>query len=274
MKRLLVASLCVGFSAAAFAADVSAPAPAPVYLKAPAAASYSWAGLYGGANAGWVGSTGNTINLTGTDTGTGGLGSALLAGVIPLTVDLGYSGFLGGGQFGYNWQAGNWVFGLEADLDWASAKSSANIADFTFNAVAGLKSCSCFTTIPSLQIDWLDTFRGRVGFTPRAPLLLYATGGLAVGRQQLGIGFMDPTGVPPANLLNQSSSTSVGWTVGAGAEWMFAPHWSLRTEYLYVDLGDISSTISYAYPVANTSTLTATIHDRDNVMRGSVNYHF
>ena len=54
---------------------------------------------------------------------------------------------------------------------------------------------------------------------------------------------------------------------------MFAPHWSLKAEYLYVDLGSISSTINYAYG-ANTSSLTATVRDTMNIVRGGINYHF
>ena len=54
---------------------------------------------------------------------------------------------------------------------------------------------------------------------------------------------------------------------------MFAPHWSLKVEYLYVDLGNISSTIAYTYP-GNSSTLTATARDAMNSVRGGVNYHF
>lgn len=182
------------------------------------------------------------------------------------------SGFIGGGQFGYNWQAGNWVYGLEADFDGASAKSSVDVPDAQFLPNNGIHTP--LTTNAARELDWLGTFRGRVGFTPAAPLLLFATGGLAVGQHKLGIGITDPTAVPPANLFNQTSNVSAGWTIGAGAEWMFAPHWSLKAEYLYVDLGNISSTINYAYATGNTSTLTATVRDTMNIVRGGINYHF
>jgi outer membrane immunogenic protein len=246
---------------------------APVYMKAPAAVPYTWSGLYGGANAGWVGSTGNAIALTGTDTGTAGLGSMLADGVIPSNINLGYNGFLGGGQLGYNWQSGNWVFGLEGDIDGVSAKSSGIFPDCLAPVPpAGL--ATPLTLNATRELDWLGTVRGRIGYTPVAPFLVYATGGLAVGEHKLGIGLSDPTANPVANLFNETSSASAGWTVGAGAEWMFARQWSLKAEYLYVDLGDISSTINYAYPTANTSSLTATVHDRENIVRGGINYHF
>jgi outer membrane immunogenic protein len=263
---LLAAVAAIGFTSIASAADM--PVKAPVYKVAPAIAAPNWAGWYIGANAGWVGSADNTITNTGTDTGTHGLGSSI-GGEIPAAIDLGYSGFIGGGQLGYNWQAGNWVYGLEADFDGASAKSSISIPDPP--TLSGL--IAPVTTNATRELDWLGTFRGRIGITPAAPFLLYATGGLAVGKHQLGIGVVAPAAAPPANLFNQTSSTSAGWTIGAGAEWMFAPHWSLKAEYLYVDLGNISSTINYAYG-ANTSSLTATVRDTMNIVRGGINYHF
>jgi outer membrane immunogenic protein len=279
MKRIVlgIAALFALTGGSAFAADLP-PAPAP-YYKAPAIVPEPpciWCGFYVGGNAGWVGSTGNTITFTGTDTGTAGLGSALAAGAIPGSTNLGYSGFLGGGQFGYNWQTNSWVFGLEADLDAASAKSSTSFPDARIiNPTGGMNSP--FTINAARELNWLGTVRGRIGITPTAPFLLYATGGLAFAQHAVGVGIVDPTAVPPENSFNEPSSWSAGWTVGAGGEWMFAPHWSLKAEYLYVDLGNISSTITYAYTsagVPETSSLTATVHDRDNIVRGGINYHF
>jgi outer membrane immunogenic protein len=279
MKLLLLSSL-IGLAlvttSSVFAADLTAPSPPPMYIKAaPSVPVAGWAGLYVGFNAGWVGSTGNNIIDTGADTDGGGLGSALSAGSIPAAINLGYNGFLGGGQFGYNWQSGNVVYGLEADFDATSAKSSVTLPDARFIPVLGLESP--FTINATRQLDWIGTLRGRLGFTPSAPLLLYATGGLAFGEQDLGIGINDPTAIPAAVLFNQTSTWSTGWTLGAGGEWMFAPRWSLKVEYLYVHLGNVSSTINYAYtPVRTleTSSLTATVHDRDSIVRGGINYHF
>jgi outer membrane immunogenic protein len=269
MKSLLgIAAAAALIGSPAFAADMplKAPPPAPVA---------SWAGWYVGGNAGWVGSTGNTITNTATDTDSGGLGFALAAGAIPATINLGYSGFLGGGQFGYNWQNGNLVYGLEADLDAASASSSISLPDATVHPIAGLQSP--FTINAARQLDWIGTVRGRLGITPGATWLLYATGGLAFGEHEVGIGINDPGGIPPALLFNQTAIWSAGWTLGAGGEWMFAPRWSFKAEYLFVDLGNVSSTINYAYTTiagAQTSSLTATVHDRDNIVRGGINYHF
>jgi outer membrane immunogenic protein len=271
MKRLAsltVAGLSLGLGTA-FAAD---HAPAPIYVKAPIKPAPTWSGFYLGGNAGWVGSANNNINLTGSDTGGAGLGSMLAAGVIPSTINLGDNGFLGGGQIGYNWQLGSWVLGLEGDIDWSSAKSSITVPDCLVPPPpSGL--VTPLWTNASRGLDWLGTIRGRVGYTPIAPLLIYGTGGLAVGEHKLGIGVFDPGANPPASLFNEASKTSAGWTIGAGFEWMFASHWSAKAEYLYVDLGNISSTVNYAYGT-NTSSLTGTLHETDNIVRGGINYHF
>jgi outer membrane immunogenic protein len=280
MRRLglvLLGAAGLSLGSAASAADLG-PAPAPVYVKAPIPVPQTWGGFYAGGNGGWVGSTGNDIDLTGTDSDGAGLGSSLAAGNIPSTINLGYSGYLLGGQFGYNWQSGNWVFGIETDLDWVSASASTNVPDARIiNPTGGMNSP--FSTNASRELDWLGTLRGRLGYAFTPPFLLYATGGLAYGEHKLGIGVDDPGAVPPLDAFSETSKWSIGWTVGAGAEWMFAPHWSLKAEYLYVDLGSISSSINYDYTrtppgTAETSSLTATAHDRDNIVRGGINYHF
>ena len=69
---------------------------------------------------------------------------------------------------------------------------------------------------------------------------------------------------------------SVGWTAGAGVEWKLTPVWSVKAEYLYVDLGsNQTNTITYTYPTnnqTNTSSLTSTVHEKDNIVRFGVNY--
>jgi outer membrane immunogenic protein len=278
MKKLLLAGVTMPtlVAGSALAADrvVRPPvnrAPPPV-----AAPILTWSGFYIGANAGWVGSTGNTITNVGTDTGPGGLGAALAIGGIPAAIDFGYSGFIGGGQIGYNWQISpTWVVGIETDVQGTNAKSTFSSA-VTPGAVAVTVPV---TTNASRELDWLGTFRGRVGVMPVSPLLLYATGGLAYGKRRLGIGVVAPAGNPPANAFNEVSSTKAGWTAGGGVEWKFAPNWSVKAEYLYVDLGTNSSTIFYAYDISRppgpfTSSITASVRDRENIVRAGINYTF
>jgi outer membrane immunogenic protein len=267
MKKWLFAFVAFGALAGpSLAADMSAPAyKAPLPPPPPL---WSWTGFYIGANAGWIGSSSNAITNTGSDTGALGLGSALGAGVIPGSIGLSDSGFIGGGQVGYNWQvAPSWVLGIEADFDGTTAKSS------TVAVFPGGGGIVPLTTTYSRELDTLGTVRGRVGFLSSPGLLWYGTGGLAYGETKIGSGFACATCAPPAATGSQSSNTPVGWTVGAGVEWKFAPSWSVKAEYLYVDLGNQSNTISYNYPTG-ASTLTSNVNERDNIVRFGINYMF
>lgn len=269
----LASLISIGGFGTAMAADLPVKAP-----PRPPVPVYNWTGFYIGGNAGWAGSASNTITNTGTDTGAFGLGSAVnVLGVIPSTINDSTNGFIGGAQAGYNWQAGKWLFGVEADIDGVSAKSSVT------SVFPGSALAVPLSTRFSREFDWLATFRGRVGVTVTPAFLLYATGGLAVGETKIGNQFICATCAPPASTqattVATSDNTSAGWTVGAGGEWMFAPRWSVKLEYLYVDLGRHSSTIAYAYgpggaPLIFNSTLTSSVHDTENIVRAGVNYHF
>jgi outer membrane immunogenic protein len=216
----------------------SAPPPLPVIWS-------SWTGFYIGANLGWVGSSNNTLANTGTDTGAGGLGAALAAGFIPGSVGVSHNGFIGGGQIGYNWQFSPfWVAGLEADYDGISKNSTTSV----FASPSAV--LTPFTTTFTSGLDNLGTVRARLGWLWTPALLAYATGGLAYGETKAGASFNCPTCIPPAALALTSTNTSTGWTVGGGLEWQFAPFWSVKAEYLYVDLGGRSSTVVFSYPAA------------------------
>jgi iron complex outermembrane receptor protein len=245
---------------------------APLPVKAPAAAPVvdRWAGGYVGANGGWLGSTHNSIINSGTDDGTGGLGTALATGAIPASVGLGYKGGLLGGATGYNWRISPlWVAGIETDFDGALTRNSTTVGPVT------IPTFPPQTTTFSRELDWVGTFRGRLGVTPASPLLLYATAGLAYGETRLGSNYIcslcTPAPVAPASTAN----TAFGWIAGAGVEWAVAPQWSVKAEYLYVDLGTINNFISYGYNYANggnSSTLTSAARETENIVRVGVNY--
>jgi outer membrane immunogenic protein len=267
MKKTLLAGLALGaLIAPAMAADM---APAPYYpAPIPVPVVWSWTGLYIGANLGWAGSSNNLTN-TGTDTGTGGLGSALAAGFIPGIVGVSHNGFIGGGQIGYNWQLGPfWVAGIEADFDGLGNNSNTSVFAFPGNLVGAVP----FTTTFTSGLDTLGTVRARLGWLWTPALLAYATGGFAYGDTKIGSSFTCPTCAPPAAVAISTSNTATGWTIGAGLEWRFAPAWSVKAEYLYVDLGSRSDTITYNY--GPTSTLTSTVHEQDNIVRAGLNYKF
>jgi outer membrane immunogenic protein len=263
MKTLSCAGvLLCGLALPAMAADMGvpyAPAPVPVVI--------GWTGLYIGANLGWVESNKNLIN-TATDTGSFGLGSLLAANVIPGTVGGNRGGFIGGGQIGYNWQfSPNWVAGLEADFAGLGNDSSTSVFAFPGGGFAPL------TTTFTGTFDTLGTVRGRLGWLFTPTMLAYATTGLAYGETKVGSSFTCSACLVPAAVISTSSGLATGWTVGAGFEWQFAPQWSVKAEYLYVDLGSRSTTINYAYAPFN-STLTTTVDERDNVVRVGLNYRF
>ena len=141
------------------------------------------------------------------------------------------SGFNGGITAGINFQSSAFVVGLEGDLQ-------ANSADDTF---APWKFSN----------PWFGTLRGRVGYS-FGNVLVYGTGGLAFG------------GLRGERVGGLSESrTTAGWTAGVGAEYGFAPNWTAKVEYLYVDLSDSRFTItgvSNGYEFA--------------LIRVGVNYHF
>jgi outer membrane immunogenic protein len=262
MRKLLLVGVAFGaLVTPALSADIGP------YLQAPPALIWGWTGFYVGGNAGGIFSSSNTVANIGFVTGATGLGA------IPSSVTLSQGEFIGGGQVGYNWQLGpDWVWGVEADFDGTTARSTANAA-FGGNAVF-----VPFSTSYSRELDALGTVRGRVGFLALPTLLLYGTAGLAYAQTRLGSSSLCAACTLPSgtrgSTTNQSTFNPVGWTGGAGVEWQFTPAWSIKAEYLYVDLGKAqTNTITYSYP-PNASSLTSTLNERDNVLRIGFNYRF
>jgi outer membrane immunogenic protein len=268
MRRSLLAGMLIGLLTGPAAASDIIP-----YYRAPFVPVWGWTGFYVGGNVGGVFSSGNTITNIGYDTGGFGLGSLLNAGAIPVSISLSQDGVIGGGQAGYNWQLGpNWVWGIEGDVAATSAKSSTT-ATFGGNDVFAPSS-----TFYSQELDTLGTVRGRAGFLFLPNLMWYGTGGLAFGQTKVGSAFFCATCVPPSGTqggaTNRSSYNPIGWTVGTGVEWQFTPAWSVKAEYLFVDLGSTeTSTVTYSYPPSS-SSLTSTLTERYNIVRFGFNYRF
>ena len=265
MKRTLIASAAFASLltvTGAYAADL------PVYTKAPAVALvYDWTGFYIGTNLGYSFGRGST---DGSVTGTTTRGAVVtVLPTLPLTGRADVNGFIGGGQFGYNWQRGIWLFGLEADIQASNERGSGNVC-----TVAGCPVGSAVFT-RDYKLDWFGTARGRVGFLPAERLLLYVTGGLAYG------GFSGSSWTLPLD-IGTWSSTRVGWTVGAGAEAALGSNWSVKFEYLYMDLGNVggssatNTTVAGAGAAATTTNLAYLFNTRftDNIVRVGLNYRF
>jgi outer membrane immunogenic protein len=280
--------LSIGFATIALvvATGASAADLAPrMYAKAPIIPPvvYDWNGFYIGGNVGYGWGRASTDgNQTGTQSVSefAAIGGALLAGfpvvtplgTVPLTGRANANGVIGGGQAGYNWQRGTWLFGLEADIQGSDERGSADVC-----IVAG---CAIGTGVltANYKLDWFGTARGRVGFLPTDRVLLYATGGLAYG---------EVSATAPLIPLSWGS-TRAGWTVGAGAEAAIDQHWSVKLEYLYMDLGNFGSGTTTATNVVTqlgvpvrrntvtTTTFTSAFSSRftDNIVRVGLNYRF
>jgi outer membrane immunogenic protein len=200
MKKLLLGTvglIALGMAAPAAAADL----PARTYTKAPAyvAAIYDWSGFYVGVNGGWGSSHDVRID-----------GVGLVDGRYNAT------GGEAGGQLGYRWQTGSWVFGLEAQGDWADLRGS------TASLVAPNG------TVRS-TMDAFGLFTGQVGYAWNN-VLLYAKGGAAVTDKNFQ--FLNTA----TGAINSSTGDHTRWggTAGAGLEYGFAPNWSAALEYDHI----------------------------------------
>ena len=200
---LLATAVAAGAAGTALAADL----PAQPYYTAPAPLSASsWAGPYLGATIGYEwGTVSNNPTRP--------------------------AGIAGGIEGGYNWQFGQFVAGIEADINASAAEDT--FAPWQFSN------------------PWFGTLRGRAGVA-FGNTLVFGTAGLAIGGLTVD---------SPGNL--SQSRTSAGWTAGAGVEVGFAPRWSAKAEWLYLDLSDRSFSVT-----GNTNGLAA------NLLRLGVNYHF
>lgn len=257
----LAAVAVFGLASVASAADL--PRKAPAYTP-PVAPVYNWTGFYAGLNAGGVWGNSDVTYTFSTFGFSGGPGAALLAS--NTTGNENTSGFTGGGQIGYNYQTGAIVWGIEADIEYTGLKKTRNVAvDLAPIGAPGVTD----TFSQSMESNWLATVRGRLGYAT-GPWLFYATGGLAIAE----VKYSDFAFFPATNSINAASSseTKTGWTVGGGAEWMFAPRWSAKAEYLYVDLG--SRTYSSINSLINTATITYDRKLTENIARLGVNYKF
>jgi outer membrane immunogenic protein len=185
MKKVFLAAAIAMSASAAMAADMQRPAyyaPAP----APVVGPFSWVGPYAGLNLGyaWGEVTHNPTNP---------------------------SGVFGGGQLGYNWQSGQFVYGVETDLQLSDVDDTAGGFEFSNR--------------------WWGSTRGRAGYAWNS-FLFYGTLGFAYGDVKAQTGGLSET------------KTHFGWTAGAGVEVALNRAWSAKAEYLYMDLGDKNYTLT------------------------------
>jgi len=208
MKKLwlsMVGLVALGIAAPASAADlaVKAPPPAPPPVVVP---YYNWTGPYAGFNGGWGEARNCWDFLT-------------VTGVFFNDNCRGASGGVAGGQVGYRWQTGSWVWGVEALADWANlSRSRVSFLDPDFTLRA--------------KVDGIGLITGQIGYAWDAALF-YLRGGAAVTHNQFDI-FTTLAGI------NLASDTTSRWggTAGVGFEYLFTPNWSVGVEYDHLWMGN------------------------------------
>jgi len=218
------------------AADLGwrAPPPAPIYAPpAPIPYLLTWTGCYVGGNIG-----GAWANVDVSNVASGGTFSAS------------NSGLAGGGQIGCDYQANAWVVGFRDMLDATSLSNNTTFSTLPFSGTADSRS------------NWFNTLTARGGYLVAPNVLLYGQGGAAW--TNTNVTFFSGSGAQAGELSNNTT----GWTVGTGAEWMFAPHWSVFAEYNFMDFGTQSAT----FTACGSCVLNAKANIQD--LLAGVNYKF
>jgi outer membrane immunogenic protein len=186
-------------AATGYAADLTAPPAPPAAMDV---TTFSWTGPYVGVNLGAAFGGDDRVGYHSDGVYLGDFGK------------LNGSGFIGGGQIGYNYQMdSNWLIGLEADFQ------GGDISDSVTSSGVHTKS----------KVDWFGTVRPRVGYVYDRTVF-YGTGGLAYGHVSY------KSSVGGVNVLDDDK-TKTGWTAGAGVEHAFTDHLTAKLEYDYVSLG-------------------------------------
>lgn len=292
MKRFwtfAVIALLVGTTCAQ-----SADLAARPYAKAPpmvAAAAFSWTGCYVGGNIGGVRDRAdNDLTMA---------GDFLLPdnifrfaenrALLSHSYTTNGSGVTGGVQVGCNYQTGALVWGAEADFNYAGLHETVFASYDRVGCPffgAGNGCASPHTETVKNDLDWFSTFRGRLGYTWDR-LLLYGTGGLAVGqiRSSTNVAFGNQEFIiNGVTFAGSDSRIRAGWALGAGAEWALGSNWSIKAEYLHLDFGSfnyLSSCTPVAIcrggggiPVGESGSWLTSVRARDDVFRLGVNYRF
>jgi len=217
MRKLLAAA--VSFAAITMAAAPVSAADMAVKARpvAPLPIIYDWSGFYIGANGGW-GQSRNCWDFV------------TAAGAIVTDACADRSGGLIGGQLGYRWQAGTWVFGLEGQGDWADLSSTR----------ISLINPALSTRV---RTDGIGLITGQIGYAWNAALL-YVKGGAAVTSNRFDI----LTTIGGVGLAS-ASSTRWGGAVGVGFEYGFTPNWSIGVEYDHLFMGDANNSFSVVNPI-------------------------
>jgi outer membrane immunogenic protein len=278
MRKMLLASASV-FALSAGAANAADLGPRPVYKAPPPVAApvpFSWTGFYIGGHlgSGWgtmewddpnkpnqtacshTSPPGQICFTTGPGPGPGPITQGLVFNSSHTV-----NGFLGGGQVGFNYQVGWWVWGAEIQ---------GSFADLTGHGACGFEGfLNC-----SSKVDGIATFAGRLGFAvDRA--LIFVKGGAGWAHDKFSvtnsglIAVCTSEGCATSEVVpgRSISSSRWGWMWGTGVEYAFLPNWSAKLEYDFLDLGTKSFFV-------NDVLGTFDIKQRIHLVKFGINYHF
>jgi len=274
MKRIIALPIVVlalfGLTQIVFAGPEPLPSGKEMKQVAPAPpeCDYTWTGFYFGGNAGY--GWGNA------DTDFDPLPDPVTFGdLAPQTLQPDPSGFIGGGQIGYNWQWNKWlVLGIETDFQGTDIEGSHKRSPFLDNDGDIANDNPDVFLEAHERMQWFGSTRGRIGISPWCRWLFYATGGVAYGDvdYSANTNFDNGTTYPV-----RFSETKTGWTVGGGFEWALSHHWSVKTEYLYYDLGSTDRTQNQLFlgvPQGPPFFVHYNFETTGNIVRGGFNFKF
>ena len=254
-------------------------------------AVYNWAGLYAGVNLGvdWGHSTITPYQgvpfpaFFNTIPGVGIIIVPAQIATLP-SVSGSATSIIGGGQAGWNWQNGPWVFGIEGDIDGTGLDTKAS-STLSRTTLAGTQTV---TANIAADINWMASLRGRIGYAWGSGLY-YATGGLALAGTSVNTAYsitepVQPPGIGPFPQTAADSHTIPGWTVGGGGEWALGggwQKWTVGVEYRHTDLGNHDYNLGFSDAsiapfngIGGVEPTTAKVHFTEDQVTLRLNFHW
>ena len=183
---------------------------------------------------------------------------------------------------GYNWQRGNWVFGLEVDLS-ATNLERHDSADAFFVLPPGTPFIYVTAIDSKTELDWYSTGRLRAGYVFGDRFMIFGTGGGAVALAGVSESTLFSESTPFGGVVTElfrkdNADIRGGWTVGGGFDICLSQHWMLNFTYLYMDLGDeTASTNVFVTSTRGRTFESHTFVDADlkfHIFRGGLTFHF
>ena len=258
-KRILTVIILASISINTFATSQEHPSIFDSTNTNPWSGFYAGINLGGGFGNGSANESGHSSNLDfAYNNGNGN---------IPSNYNITSNGVLGGGQIGYNLLIKKIILGFETDFQGSGISGNKNIY------IPSTSDLCESSNNAKNDLNYFGTSRLRLGFNPVDSVMLYATGGFAYGNTSTSSKTAWNSGGSSCDgpLSGSSNTTAVGWTTGLGAEYFFIQKWSLKAEYLYVDLGKTKYTANVP---TNDASMDYQFDQQYNIFRLGLNYKF